>query len=112
MSNRDVQLNIGTVNGGIALGHGAQATGVGGTIHNQVPNDLMALIAAIRQEIPSLPPEQKEGAAVLVSQVEKEANLPKPDVSKIRGLLTSVKTICEGVVGSMIAAYLSGRIGS
>jgi len=105
MSDEKPVFTIGTMTGGIAIGARAQATGAGGAIHNAA--DLATLLAAIRPHLATLPPDRRSAVEDMLTGVEREARMPQPDRGKIRNGLQSVRAVCEGIVGSLIATYIS-----
>ena len=61
------------------------------------------VIDQLSQQITSLPLEIRTQLDQVVKEANDHINSPAPDVGRIRSLLQSAKTICEGAAGNIIA---------
>lgn len=107
MNGDRIRLDIGSMSGGIALGTGSQATGAGGSIHGNTDGGLAALLASIRPLMEALPADRRTQAETVVAVIEEEKDRQSPDGSRIKTLLATLRSICEGTIGSIIADYLA-----
>jgi hypothetical protein len=108
----------------------AQNIGVAGAVndHAQVTNNQVAasgdidlgrlrdLLAQLHQVGPSLPLAVRGEVEPVIAQIENEMQATAPDKGKLRQLLGSVKTTCEGAAGNLVASgvveMIKGIIGS
>lgn len=73
-------------------------------------NQLTALLAQIAPNLSALPIEARSGIQNSLAILEVEAVNPNPSQPKIRAALQSIKTVCEGTVGNLIATGIAGLI--
>ncbi|WP_127788150.1 AbiTii domain-containing protein [Rhodovarius crocodyli] len=65
---------------------------------------LRQLIAQLEMNSSALPPEVRSAMAPALAALQHEAGQSSPDPSKIRTLLASVRTACEGAAGNLVAS--------
>jgi hypothetical protein len=68
------------------------------------------LIGQARQALSLLPPQARAELAPILDLAEAETKKPSPDTSRLRQLLGSAKTVCEGAVGNLAASGIVGLI--
>lgn len=68
------------------------------------PDQLRDLVAQTKAVLPLLPETARADLLPIIDELETETTLDGPDGSKVSGLLQSIKTICEGVVGNVAAS--------
>lgn len=73
-------------------------------------SDLLNFIAQIKASLPNLPDNQRDNVKGVIVDLEKEASSPNPSNSKIYSALLSLKTICEGTAGNLIASGIVGMV--
>jgi len=85
MSIPNVNLNVGKIEGGIALGDGAVAGGVGAIIiNNTIKSDTSGTIST-------------------PTPTEKRNDEAKASHGNVRHILRSIRSIVEGTIGSLLA---------
>lgn len=67
-------------------------------------DELNNFLMQVKQGLPALPQEKQTDIQNCLSVLEEETASAEPSNSKIRSALTSIKTICEGVTGNLVAA--------
>jgi hypothetical protein len=68
------------------------------------------LVGQTKASLAALPPETRSQVTPLLEEIEREAQLTTPNHSKIRAALTSLKTICEGTAGNLLATGITTSI--
>ncbi|PZP83500.1 MAG: hypothetical protein DI582_10905 [Azospirillum brasilense] len=71
---------------------------------------LGAFLAQVKPNLAALPEDKRAAAAEAVAVLEAEAASTTPSQSKIRTALQSLKTVCEGAAGNIIASGILGLI--
>lgn len=71
---------------------------------------VLDLVAQAKTSIAALPAEAQNHVASVLNELEVEAKKPAPDQSRIRTLLASAKTICEGAAGNLVATAIVAGI--
>jgi hypothetical protein len=114
MSEFKITAHVGSISGGVAMGDKAQATGVGGNIvttNVTTPEinlaDLQTLMLQVRGNLAGLPADMRPRVEEAMGMIEAESGEPKPNHSKIRAFLTSLKSICEDSADNLIASGMS-----
>lgn len=76
------------------------------TLH---PDDVRKLLKQIQDEMSLLPDMTQDQLTPVVSELKQELQATSPDEPKMRMLLGSLRTICEGATGSIVAqAIITG----
>ena len=73
-------------------------------------DELSNFLIQIKQSMPALPPEQQVAIKDSLSILEAETAKPEAQQSKIRAALLSIKTVCEGAAGNLVASGIIGLI--
>lgn len=107
MSKTENNFTVGSISGGVAVGPSAQAAGAGGMIVNNAAIDLETVLKVVRSDIISAPTDKKAEIKRYLVEIEAEAAKPAPDPTRIATALKTIRSVCEGTVGSLIAAYLA-----
>lgn len=68
---------------------------------------VLDLVSQAKTSVAALPQATQAEVAPVLNELEAEARRSAPDQSKMRGLLTSAKTICEGAVGNLVATAIT-----
>ncbi len=68
------------------------------------------LVEQARAALPALPPSVASEAASALDELTAEFRKPSPDSGKLRRTLTSLKTICEGAAGNIVASGISAGV--
>ncbi len=68
---------------------------------------VLDLVSQARSSIAALPPQTQADVVPVLAELEGEARQSVPDQSKMRSLLTSAKTICEGAMGNLVATAIT-----
>lgn len=71
-----------------------------------------SLLEQVRQFAPALPDEVRAKMEPALRDAEAAIATPSPDVDAVRGFLGSIKAICEGVVGNVVASGIVNQIGT
>jgi hypothetical protein len=71
---------------------------------------LSQLLTQIREALPLLPPEAQKKLEIVVDQIDMETTRPKPDAGRIETLLSSARSIAEGVTGNVVASGITSVI--
>ncbi|WP_157661066.1 hypothetical protein [Burkholderia ubonensis] len=87
------------------------------TNHQQVTGELSIsgvrdLVEQVRTALPALPPETVGQVSPLLTEIDTEANKPQPNHGKLKAALASVRTICEGASGSLVASAIATGVQS
>jgi hypothetical protein len=87
------------------------------TNHQQVTGELSIsgvrdLVEQVRTALPALPPETVGQVSPLLAEIDTEANKPRPNHGKLKAALASVRTICEGASGSLVASAIATGVQS
>lgn len=104
--------------GGVTHNYFAQNIGVAGDVggearvHNQQVaaageldlGRLRDLVAQLQQAGPALPADAREALQPTIRDLDAELQRPVPDKGKLRQLLSSVRTTCEGAAGNLVAS--------
>ncbi|RQQ45219.1 hypothetical protein DF121_24750 [Burkholderia stagnalis] len=64
------------------------------------------LVEQARTALPALPPETAGQVTPLLAEIDAEASKPQPNHGKLKAALASVRTICEGAGGSLVASAI------
>ena len=67
-------------------------------------NSVRDFLVQTREALPLLPERARGELEPVLRNLEGELNESKPDQSKMRGWLASVRTICEGAAGNLAAS--------
>ncbi|MCA8098649.1 AbiTii domain-containing protein [Burkholderia contaminans] len=81
------------------------------TNHQQVTGELSIngvrdLVEQARTALSALPPETAGQVSPLLAEIDAEASKPQPNHGKLKAALASVRTICEGAGGSLVASAI------
>ncbi|MGF6599806.1 hypothetical protein P3T23_004540 [Paraburkholderia sp. GAS448] len=68
---------------------------------------VLDLVSQAKTSIAALPAQTQAHVAPVLDDLETEARKPAPDQSRMRNLLGSAKTICEGAVGNLVATAIT-----
>ncbi len=71
---------------------------------------LGAFLAQVKPNLAALPEDKRAAATEAVAMLEAEAASASPSQSKIQTALQSLKTVCEGAAGNLIASGILGLI--
>ncbi|RDU95260.1 hypothetical protein DWV00_30210 [Trinickia dinghuensis] len=71
---------------------------------------VLDLVSQAKTSMAALPSQTQGEVAPILDELEVEARKSTPDQSKMRKLLASAKTICEGAVGSLVATAITAGI--
>ncbi|HEJ2440299.1 TPA: hypothetical protein SLZ45_001781 [Burkholderia multivorans] len=79
--------------------------------HQQVTGELSVrgirdLVEQARTALSALPPETAGQVSPLLAEIDAEASKPQPNHGKLKAALASVRTICEGAGGSLVASAI------
>jgi hypothetical protein len=85
------------------------------TNHQQVTGSLSVsgireLVQQARSALGALPPETSSRVAPLLAEIDEEAAKSAPSHGKLRTALASVRTICEGAAGNLIASGIAATV--
>lgn len=72
---------------------------------------VLRLVEMIHAQGTGLPAEMQAAVQPLVQQIEQEAKSATPDQGLLRSLLGSLRAICEGAAGSLVASGIGAQIG-
>ena len=103
-------INSGSGDQNIAQGDGAigKQVNLGGP---QAPvEDLLKIIAALKNELPGLPNEVRAEVEHEVAGAEIQARKPEPDREKIAATLTRAQDVLKAVPGTVAAALPVGEL--
>lgn len=73
-------------------------------------DQLGAFLAQVKPNLALLPDDKRSAVEEAIAVLEAEAASASPSQSKIRTALQSIKTICEGAAGNLIASGIGGLI--
>lgn len=65
------------------------------------------LVDQARAALSALPPETARQVSPLLAEIDTEASKPQPNHGKLKAALASVRTICEGASGSLVASAIA-----
>ncbi|WP_155755222.1 hypothetical protein [Burkholderia stagnalis] len=87
------------------------------TNHQQVTGALSIsgvrdLVQQARTALSALPPETADKVYPLLAEIDTETNKPQPNHGKLKAVLASVRTICEGASGSLVASAIATGVQS
>jgi hypothetical protein len=68
------------------------------------------IVEQVRGALSLLPKDTRKELLPVLDEIQAETVSRKPDHSKLCELLTSVRTICEGVVGNVVAQGIVSAI--
>jgi AbiTii len=81
------------------------------TVHGSLSIDgVRDLVQQARASIGALPPDTGCQVAPLLDEIEQETRNPAPNQGKLKAALLSVKTICEGAAGNLIASGITAAV--
>lgn len=75
-------------------------------------NSVRELVEQTKASLAALPPDTGSRVAPLLEEIERETQLSNPNQGKLRTALTSLKTICEGAGGNLLATGITHAIAS
>jgi hypothetical protein len=109
ITNNFTNSNVGTV--GDVSGQ-ARVTNIQNAVSNGPSSDELADLAVqLRTILEGLPLEAREAISTPLAVLEEQADNDEPDTSKIRSALLSIRTVCEGAVGNLVASGVLSVIG-
>ncbi|MCJ9720798.1 hypothetical protein MOV66_10265 [Agrobacterium sp. SHOUNA12C] len=73
---------------------------------------LAGLLEEVKPHIQSLPEPQRTQVIAPVELLEAEVRSGRPDQSKVRAALTSIKTVVEGAAGNLVASGIGALVGN
>jgi hypothetical protein len=83
------------------------------TVDSVLPIDRVRdLINQANSAVYGLPASAAATASDILKELERETKSPRPNESKIRLGLTSLKTVCEGAMGNIVATGITAAISS
>jgi len=62
------------------------------------------LIQQAKSALPALPPNTASQVRVVLDELDAESRQSAPNEGKLRGALTSLRTVCEGAAGNLVAS--------
>ncbi|MCG5262436.1 hypothetical protein O4A46_20660 [Cupriavidus gilardii] len=65
------------------------------------------LVGQARAALPALPPSVAAQAGSVLDELSAESRKASPDVGRLRGALSCLKTICEGAAGNIVASGIT-----
>lgn len=81
------------------------------TVHGSLSVDRVRdLVQQAKSMLPSLPSETAAHASTLLDELDSESRKSSPNESKLRGALTSLRTVCEGAMGNLVASGITTAI--
>lgn len=87
------------------------------TNHQQVTGELSIsgvrdLVQQARTALSALPPEAADQVSPLLAEIDAETSKTQPNHSKLKAALASVRTVCEGASGSLVASAIATGVQS
>ncbi|MCA7937591.1 AbiTii domain-containing protein [Burkholderia cepacia] len=70
------------------------------------------LVEQARTALSALPPETAGQVSPLLAEIDAEASKPQPNHGKLKAALASVRTVCEGAGGSLVASAIATGVQS
>lgn len=108
ITNNITNSNVGTLGD---VSGGSQVTNNQNMSNNVAIDKLAAFLDQLRPALPGLPMDVQTALEGPVAILSEEVEAKQPSQSKIRSALLSVKTVCEGVAGNLIASGVLGLVG-
>jgi opacity protein-like surface antigen len=81
------------------------------TVHGSLSVDRVRdLVQQAKSMLPALPRETAAQASTLLDELDSESRKSSPNEGKLRGALTSLRTVCEGAMGNLVASGITTAV--
>ncbi|MDR6206956.1 AbiTii domain-containing protein [Paraburkholderia graminis] len=68
------------------------------------------LVQQAKSALPALPDQTAAQAGTLLDELDAESRKPSPNENKLRSALTSLRTVCEGAMGNLVASGITTAV--
>ncbi|MFM0741973.1 hypothetical protein PQQ51_32495 [Paraburkholderia xenovorans] len=81
------------------------------TVHGSLSVDrVFDLVSQAKSALSGLPSEMAAKASEILNEIDRESHCPTPNEGKLRVALTSLRTVCEGTTGNLVASGITAAV--